>query len=202
MRRWWLAIALLLSVGVNVGILATLVAGRLGGHDAPEVGPVEALPGPPGMPGPGGGPPAAVGERIAQRVERLADHLELEGDTRRRFVELQRRMLDTGFDARRRRMQLDLELRAELFAPEPDPERIDELIGERVRLEAETDRATASALLESRRLLTPEQERLYLRVIEQLRGMAGPRPGPFRGGPGARRRPPGGPRGQPPGPPR
>jgi Spy/CpxP family protein refolding chaperone len=192
-RRWWLAIALLLSVGVNVGILATLVAGRLGGgRDAPAAGPAEAPPGPPGWrgagpgpgPEPGGGPPPAVGERIAQRVERLADHLELEGDARQRFVELQRGMLDAGFDARRRRVQLDAELRAELFAPEPDPERIERLIAERGRLEAETDRATAAALLESRRLLTPEQERLYLRVIERLRGAGGPRAGRFRGGPG------------------
>ena len=82
MIRWWLVIGLLLSVGLNVGILATIAARW------------------PGPPPPREGRPPQEGQNPANpnanpnidpvpRLGRLADRLKLEGDQRRKFLDLQ-----------------------------------------------------------------------------------------------------------------
>ncbi len=78
MKRWWIVIALLLSVGVNVGILATLATRKLASSPPPSAdGPAP--------------PPLREEAREEEggsfpRVHRLADRLGLEGEQRRRFV--------------------------------------------------------------------------------------------------------------------
>ena len=184
MRRWWLVIALLVSLGVNAGILATLAAsGRIGGPVRPLAG-VPA--GPPGALGPAGeqGPrlPAAAGWRL----ERLADELGLAGEERERFVDLQRRMFQDGIALARERFALQAELRRELLAAEPDRERIETLIGEIAAVFTRLEENTASGILDTRELLDPEQERRYLRVVAQIRALRDPG---AAGGPWRQRRP-------------
>ncbi len=259
LRRWWLVLGLLVSVGVNVGVLATLaiarlsagpaavagesaraaetdagngreVAGTDGEATGPQAGAQETGPGA-GSPGAGAGegdaepdqaggpevdkesapappqapsggsdaepgsmaagddrsperhpPPAAAGsstrlggsasrspsQALAPRLERLADHLGLEGPTRARFIALQREMFATVLTSERRRLRLQVELRRELIGPSPDADRVQEMIRRQAALHAEAEAATARAILESRRLLDPDQERRYLAIVAQL----------------------------------
>lgn len=172
MRRWGLMIALILSLGVNAGILATLALS--GGDRSPgaESGPAGSNRPPGGPHGrPAAGPPGEprVPELAAQRLERLADDLGLAGADRERFLELQRGMLGEGLRLARERFRLQAELRRELLADEPDRERVDLLIGEIAAVFTRLEQSTASAILDTRELLDPEQERRYLVVVAQIR---------------------------------
>jgi Spy/CpxP family protein refolding chaperone len=150
-RRWWLALALFLSLGVNAGILATLGLQRwwaqrtpLGADDAGTA------------PGP--------------HLARLADRLELEGEPRRRFVEIQRRFLGETLAERRRLERARAELRREILAPSPDRVRVEELVNAAAESTAILDRALARNILESREVLDEEQEQRFLRfVVGRLR---------------------------------
>lgn len=204
MRRWWLIIALLLSLGVNAGILATLALSRSGdgpaaaeepaegpaatgeepaaGRPSEEpaaLGPVDGPPGSvPGGPGPGGpglGGPGGPGGRpplpelAERRLDRLAGELGLTGAERERFLELQHDLLAEGARLARERFVLQAELRRELLAPEPDRARVEELIGEIAAVFTRMERTTAEAVLDTRELLDPEQERRYLAVVSEMR---------------------------------
>ncbi len=167
MRRWWLVIALLLSLGVNVGILATLAVQRARrppplAWEQPE------------------GPPRG----IRRGLDRLADALGLEGEKRQRFLEVQRQFFLGVAQHRRELRRLHQELRRELTAAEPDEPRIRQLVADLGRTYAGFEELTAGAILESRRLLDDEQSRRYLQLLGRLRSQArelppGRRPGPF-----------------------
>lgn len=244
MKRWWLAFALLLSVGFNLGLLAAMAggwwatrnasappqpvpatvevvtaddraAGELGvpladevrveppvseaapepaGEEPIRMAQAEAEP-PPREDGPFGereGLEREGLERPGPPLDRLADHLGLEGETRRRFLELQRRLFEVQIESRLRRGRLGREMRRELLAAEPDRGRIESLIEQMGETYVEAEKATAEAILETRRLLTPQQQRQYLHVLERLRGggPGGPGGEGRRPGPGQRRRPP------------
>ncbi len=180
MKRWGLLIALLLSLGVNAGILATLaLSGDRAAHaedgcDEIARPPERPAGGPSGGPsaGPPAGPAAArapLPELAERRLGRLADELGLAGPDRERFLDLQRRMLADGARLARERFVLQAELRRELLADEPDRARIDELIGEIAAVFTRLERSTASAILDTRELLGPEEERRYLAVVAQIR---------------------------------
>ncbi len=163
MRRWWTVIALLLSVGINIGLLTAIFAAR-------RASPRDA--------GEERQPPAV------ERLQKLADHLGLAGAARQRFVGYQRRFfLDTARD-RRRLGAVNRALRLELVAESPDAGRIDRLTAESSALYLTLERALAGNVLASRKLLDPRQEGIYLDLIRQLRPGRG-RLAPPSGPPGA-----------------
>jgi len=175
-RRWLVPLALLLSVGVNLGILATLgLQHWRGGHEPP-----------PGPPPEEGAPPPGELEGRRPNVGPLADRLGLVGEPRHRFIEMQERFV-AGMRERRFELQsLQGALRAELVAERPDRARVEELTTRLGNAYAQLDRSLAENILASRELLTVQQQRQFLRFVEsrlqQLRG--GERP------PIARARPP------------
>jgi hypothetical protein len=180
MRRWWLAIALLLSLGVNLGIVSIVLLQRL--RQQPPL--ARDLPG------------------VGRGIERLADHLHLEGEHRRRFIELQRRFFFETREQRGRLAELRRRLREELTSPRPDRQRLDETLGAVNRATAELDRSLVSLVLETREILSRPQQREYFRFLARLRmgepPVGGRRPGrrerrPFRAPPEQRPEPPPGP---------
>jgi hypothetical protein len=102
-------------------------------------------------------------------VERLADHLGLTGEQRRRFVALQRRLFERMGDLQAERRRLDLALRRELVAPDPDRRRIGDLVDRLGEVHAAGQGVTAETILESRALLDGDQQVLYLRFLQRLR---------------------------------
>jgi len=192
MKRWWLWIVLLLSLGVNVGILLTLAVG--GGEPGPDGGPdgsgIERSRGPegrgsgppPDRPGPNG-PPDEI-----RFLDRLADRFGLQGADRERFLTLQRTFFRQAFEARRQGAALQRELGRELTVEEPDRQRIEQLIDGLARNRRDLDRSLADTILQTRGLLDGPQEAEYLGFIRHLRE----RMGRGREGPPRRRpRPPG-----------
>lgn len=174
MRRWGLALALLLSLGVNIGILATLAV-RRAEPDRPR--PEERRPIPPG--------PGAT-EEPPLRAARLADRLGLEGEQRRRFLRIQGRFFAETVRLRTEQAEVFRELRRELAAPAPDRRKIEELTRASARAHLALQQAMARNVIATRELLDPDQERLFLDIISRLGppGLGGaqrpPRRLPFR----------------------
>src|SRR4051794_31162488 len=117
MRRWWLVIALLLSVGLNIGILAAIGARRA------------AL-----LAGKGGRPPLEAqnleNKDPVPRLARLADRLKLEGEPRRRFLDIQWNLYQETTRLRLQLNEVHRALRRELTRPAPDRQRVDGLLNE------------------------------------------------------------------------
>jgi Spy/CpxP family protein refolding chaperone len=247
MKRSWIWIVLLLSLGVNAGILATLLAQRWrqpapqpgpqapalqpAAPDAvssepvaPEPAPVQpavpeaAAPGasaarpprttvprpsPPPAPGPeplapaaesapepapaateaaspeprepesttesqppagldsGGAPPRSP------KFEILADRLGLEGESRERFVAIQRQAFEAMRLQRQRMITARSALRLELIAPSPNRARLQALVAESTAAQQELEKILVNSLVESRALLDAKQQRLYMRFVEE-----------------------------------
>ncbi len=216
MSRRWLGLALLLSLGVNGGILATLAVEHLrtkprgparevaGPPPAPTSGPgseASAGPGPEELPPPedGAGPPgrpAAEGDLpqgMERRLGELARDMGLEGDRRTRFLGIQRRFFRAARPAHDRGMDLQRDLRRELSSPQPSRERLTEILDRLEDTRKELDSAFVETVLATREILGPEQERQYVQFLGRLRSVSEGRPGgpPPRNGPpprGLRRR--------------
>jgi len=176
MKRWWLVVALLLSLGVNLGLVGAQIVRQRA---------IAAWTGerPPGAPEPG---------------LRLAERLELDGAQREQFLRVQRQLTDRVREERRELGRLRRVLRDELIAPSPDRARIEGLLGEIAERQLALDRAFVEHVLESRELLDPEQLERYLLFLERFTAQRFGRPeerpdprfGPGRGGePGPQRRP-------------
>lgn len=161
MSRWWLVIALLLSVGLNVGILAAIGARRA------------ALP----------GQQAARQQQAANpanndpvpRLARLADRLQLEGDPRRKFLDIQWNLYQETTRQRLDLAEVHRALRKELTRPDPDRQRVEALLNESSRLYLALERSLVNNVFATRDLLGPDKEAEYLKIVGRLRV---PNPGP------------------------
>lgn len=175
MSRWWLRwgilIALLLSLGVNLGLVVAVATRRIAArHERPREGP-------PPEEGPreeGPGPQDPEGEPLP-RFRRMADHLGLEGQQRRQFLELQRQLFEETLRVRMRQAETQREVRRELVSREPDRERINSLLQQSARDFLTLEQALAKNIVATRSILSPDQEEEYLRIIARMRppGMGG-----------------------------
>jgi len=174
MKRQWLIIALLLSAGVNIGVLATLGVARVRGPQ-PMRGEFERS--------------ARFERQPGALMERIVQGLKLEGEARDRFVEQHQRFFERLQRTQRELMRNRHDLRVEVGSPEPDREHIDRLLAESSRLSTELDRAFVDNILATRQILTPRQQRAYMSILGRLRDR-GDR-ADRRRGPGNDRPPPG-----------
>jgi hypothetical protein len=147
-NRTWLVLGLVLSLGVNIGLIGSAwLRERAGGRFAQEV------------------------ERGAEPGVRLADRLELEGDVRERFLARQRRLADEVRALRPRIGQLERQLRRELVADTPDRARVEAAQRELVEATSALDRAFLANVLDSREILDGRAERQFLRFLERFPGL-------------------------------
>lgn len=157
MRRWWLVLALLLSVGLNIGILAAVAARRLGPQGAKQAA--------------GANQPDPL-----PRLPQLANRLGLEGEERRKFLDIQWNLYQETSHLRLTLGETHRNLRHELVQPQPDRARVDSLLEESSRTYLALEKSLVGNILATRDLLGPEKEKQYLRLIGQLRI---PNPGGF-----------------------
>jgi Spy/CpxP family protein refolding chaperone len=182
-KSGWLTAALLLSLGVNIGLVGVGIARRHAFErylDRPRLErPVERMA--ERMSG-------RMGGRFERPGEMLADRLDLEGDAREKFLAAHRRIAERTRQARDRIDDLRRELREQVLAPEPDRARVEALLGEIAAQEAEITRAFVEGLLDARAPLDARQLRRYLELLQRF-GPPGPGGGPGDRGPdGGRRR--------------
>lgn len=158
MRRWWLVLLLILSLGVNLGVAGMLV------YEKTRPAPPE--PRPPEVAALGGG-----GDLIA-RLPRFANHLGLEGEERRKFLDIQVALFQETTRLRLRMAEIQRSLRMEMTAEGANGERADKLLRESAEVYLQMERAFVRSVFESRRLLGEREERRYLQVLARLRATA------------------------------
>ena len=171
MKRWWLVIGLLLSLGVNAGILAALAVGKFHRqeprrHSAPFQGPVND-------------------------ARNLARGVGLEAENAGDFRELHRRLFAAAREQRQRSMELRRELVSEVTAEEPDRDEIDGILLRISEIQLEMERALVATMFEARDLLDTSQEQRYVRFLASRLMVREHGGGPPRG-PGRPDGPPGG----------
>jgi len=183
MKRWWLVIVLLLSLGLNVGILAAVAARRLGPGGAGAKAPGAANQPPDPLP----------------RLPQLANRLGLEGEERRKFLDIQWNLYQETSHLRLQLGETHRSLRHELIQPQPDRARVDSLLEESSRTYLALEKSLVANVLATRDLLGADKEKEYLRLIGQLRipnpggfgpnaGFGGQKPRPNRPGQRMRQR--------------
>lgn len=164
MKRAWLTVALLVSLGVNLGLVGVGVARRVASHRWERIESGDER------------PPADLGRRLAERIG-------VPEERRQRFQEIQRKLIEQTARERREVGRLRLEIRDELMSPQPDSGRLDDLLRQLAEREAQLNRAFVDSVVESRGVLDDEEMRLYLNFLERMGpGQRGPR-GPRSDGP-------------------
>jgi Spy/CpxP family protein refolding chaperone len=146
MKRRPIVLALLLSLGLNVGIIGTLLMKRSRAHRQA----------------------AFTAERQLPKLDRIADRLDLRGTQRLRFVEAQRRFLATVHRETRLLNRERMELRRTLTSPEPDRQRVEELVSSTGDRAEALDRAFAENVLFVREILDGAPEQRYIRFLGQM----------------------------------
>jgi hypothetical protein len=170
-RRGWLVLALILSLGVNFGLVGAALlrhhgGGRFGGGEGFERGDFrermrERM---------GAEPREPRHDPLRDPGVRLADRFHLEGDVRERFLARQRELAEKVRELRPRIAGLERELREEIVAKNPDRARIEAIPAELAAATSELERAFAGSVLATRELLSGDAEREYLRFVEHFPG--------------------------------
>lgn len=162
MKKPWIWVVLLLSLGVNVGILATIGLSRLKGSPPIERGPWE-------------GPrrEQMLRREFAPPVGRMADALGLDGEIRDEFLALQETFFRGMIEQRADLERIRRELRGEVMTEEPDEERINELLTALGQAHADLDRLLVDNVLANRELLGPEQQQRYFHMLRRVREAMG-----------------------------
>ena len=154
--RWWIVMALLLSLGINVGLLLSRLWDRPADPQHRER-PMERE------------RPRGEDRGRMDRFEWMSHELGLDSEQQELFSEHQRAFFQQTFEGRARVAQLQGELRRELVSENPDRRRLDTLLGELSTAHADLERGFVEHLLSTRELLEPEQQRQFLRLIGRLR---------------------------------
>ena len=162
LKRWLLPL-LLLSLGVNLGLLLSLV-GRQWHSDDGRLQPLdhrlERVEDREYREEPFRGP--------AEHLERLARRLGLDDSAIEPFLASQRSFLETTQSLRRQREIAKRGLHRELTQERPNREAIDQSLKELGQASNAMDRALAEHVLEARELLDGEAEKRYLSILEHL----------------------------------
>ncbi len=150
MKRWWIGIALLLSVGVNVGILATIAVSRARRGDGP--------------------PP--IFRQLERRLPsgadpamQLARRLGVDPSQEHAFRQLHRRFFEETVKQRRRMQQARRRMVEELVSESPDQELLEQLGREVAEAQVSMEKALVETTLRSREALDPGREEAYLRFL-------------------------------------
>ncbi len=174
MKRWWLVIALLLSVGVNIGILATLsFQGRSSVRGGTTTRGTASEDTDHGTLADVAKDPLAQAGRLPPVIRRMANELGLKGEKRAAFTAVQRTFFEQTLAARSRMARLQREIRSEVTAGDPDRETLDQLLLELSAAHTDLERAFVTNLLDSRELLDDKQERRFMHFLRRIRQVRG-----------------------------
>jgi Spy/CpxP family protein refolding chaperone len=186
MRTRWLWIALLLSLGLNVGLGWNLLQ-RAPGPEGPFA-PDAPRSGRDAGSGPALAPPTDPEQQTAllrHRLDRLTRRLGLTTGQRDALWEVHQRSGAEVFARRRALEDARGRMHALLGEPEADPRGLQAARREISTLQAELDSLVLGIMVEERSVLTPEQARRY-RGLFPFGHHDGPRQGPGQRGPGRR----------------
>ena len=171
-KRWWWMWVLMLSVGINIGVLVGWAASKAKGERATAM--VEQT-----ESEPGGASEGVTGDlqrsdlgiaprRLERIVGRMADELGLKGEKRESFLEIQREFFQRSVAGRDRLRAARAGLRRELTSASPDQARAEHWAGELGRSQSELEQAFIANYFATRELLDPEQDRKFRHFMGRI----------------------------------
>ncbi len=160
MKRWWLLILLLLSVGINIGLMLAFASGKL----SQKLQPRQSLALEQEL--------SRIEGRIGPFVRRMADELGLQDEKRRLFSRQQRRFFQKTLQAHRHFREVQKQLVHEIAAAESDRQSIDHLLDELVAAYAAQERAFVDNMVATRELLDDQQRQRFSRFLARVRQLA------------------------------
>ena len=174
-KRWGLVWVLMLSVGLNFGLLVSwMVAKSKSEHTGPAVEQTEGDPGH-GSEGVAGtlqrSDLGIAPRRLERIVGRMADELGLEGERREVFLGVQGEFFHRSVAGRDRLKAARAGLRRELTASSPDRARAEHWAGELGKAQSELEEAFVANYFSTRELLDPEQDRRFRRFMGRIHKM-------------------------------
>ncbi len=179
-KRWWWMWVLMLSVGINIGVLAGWLASKTQGERSSAV--VEQAEGDPAGASAGNSSDPAdrvagdlrrsdlgiAPRRLERIVNRMADELGLKDDRRDTFLEIQRDFFHRSVEGRDRLRTARAGLRRELTSPSPERGRAEHWVGEVGQSQSELEQAFIANYFATRELLDPEQDRKFRRFMARI----------------------------------
>ena len=160
MKRWILVILLLLSVGLNVGLLA-----QRGREKAERPRRAEARQ--------EAGDSAERRERRERARERLlenmVDKVGVAGERRERFVEIHRGFFERTREQREQQRRAERALRENLASAAPDRALAEVQLAEIAAAKKEIEAAFVENFFEASALLDPDQQARYRELVAELR---------------------------------
>lgn len=172
MRRWWLVLLLLLSVGLNLGLLAQRGRAERRERQA-RIEARGAQHGERGERGERGGPTPLLDRLLERMVQRVG----VEGDDKEKFVALQKDFFTRTLGIRERLRQSQKALRENLRAENPDRQLADRQLAELAAAQQEIEKAFVDNFFASSQMLDPGQRQRYREWIGELRRARWDRPG-------------------------
>lgn len=157
-RGWWLL--LVLSLGLNAGLLVSLLAGRSADRDAGPELPTEGFPGPPA------GLHGLIDSLSHHCVHALGDYLRLDDDQRERMTRLRESLVPSILAEREEVRRLRRAIHRELETAEMLPDSIAVLAGELSCAQARLDSLVLQAMLQEAGLLSLEQRQRYFGAMQ------------------------------------
>lgn len=163
MKRWHIVLLLLLSVGLNLGLLA-----QRGRAEPDRAAPrVEA------------GRDAGSAERARERrerareklLERMVDKVGVAGERRERFVALHQGFFERTRDIREQQRQAERALRENLGSATPDRALAEVQLAEIAAAKKEIETAFVDNFFAATEILEPDQKARYRELVAELRRM-------------------------------
>jgi len=164
-KQWLVLLLLILSVGINVGLLAGGLAKRVAPERTDDSSTESRLS--------DDGPLRSVPRRLERNLNRMAGELQLEGENRRVFLALQDEFFRTSAAGRDRLRAARRALRRELTSERPDRAEAEHWVQELGAAQADLERAFIANYFETRALVAPEQQeklRRFMARIHRVRG--------------------------------
>ena len=206
MKRWWLVVLLLLSVGLNLGLLAQRAraekkakAALAAEERAAAADPATASLKPPEPEGDtqpqepqprNPRPPHEKPPFLVKLMNRMANEVGVEGEQREKFLAIQQGFFERTFETREELRRRQQALRQNLVSPQPDRELASRQVEELSQAQKELEQAFLDNYFETTAILDQDQQKRYRRLILELRKMrwdrgareeAGPQGGPPEG---------------------
>jgi Spy/CpxP family protein refolding chaperone len=164
-KRWWVVILLLLSVGLNIGLLAQRGRERNERDARREARQAEERKDPAGAES----REARNRQRMKRLLDRMVEEVGVAGEQRDQFVAIQEGFFDRTLATRQRLRQGQRALRDNLSSPQPDRALAEKQAAEIAEAQKEIEAAFIDNFFATSAILDQDQQHRYRSLVAELR---------------------------------
>lgn len=164
MKRWLIVVLLLLSIGLNIGLLAQRGREKRQREERREAR-LEARQ----NPGSAGSREARERPLLKRLLDRMVDEVGVKGEQRDKFVAIQESFFDRTLATREKLRQSQRALRENLSSPQPDRALAENQAAEIAAAQKEVEAAFIENFFATSAILDQDQRQRYSKLVSELR---------------------------------